>query len=222
MIKKMIILSVFWISSIPCFSQIYGVGHAGAGISACFVWEPFIIVPLNLLTFDGVCANGSVMLVWSAAKDPGQKYIIERSTDGMNFTVAGEVQVQVLQNDGQTHQYKFIDNHSIGGESYYRLKMEEADGHYVYSRTTKVSCGVDNAVSVHMYPNPTTGLLYVVTNLSKCSLVVRNLTGQEVLTRNSETISTTLDLSHFSPGLYLVEVHSPGKTVYQKIVLSRN
>lgn len=71
---------------------------------------------------------------------------------------------------------------------------------------------IDNS-SVNLYPNPTTGMVFVeAENFVNASVI--DMTGRVVMT----TTETTFDMSNLSNGVYMVRINTANGTATQKIV----
>ena len=79
------------------------------------------------------------------------------------------------------------------------------------------------------YPNPTTGRLEISYNLvdgGNMNIIVRDITGKIVLTKNEGELSlglnkSNLNLSHLSEGIYTYELSINNESTFGKVVLTR-
>ena len=118
-------------------------------------------LPVNITSFTGKNINNTYTeLRWTTASETGNDYFdIERSSQGDNFAKIG-----TLKGAGTTalqQQYLFNDQDPADGINYYRLKQVDLDGHYTYSPVVAVRFDLG---LLDIYPNPTTGLLYIKDN----------------------------------------------------------
>ena len=98
-----------------------------------------IIVPVTLVDFTGIAKpNKTTLLQWKTATEINSDYfIVERGTDGSNFT-----QVAIVNSTGNSSSlvnYQLTDNFPENGLNYYRLKMVDNDGHFQYSNIISVN-----------------------------------------------------------------------------------
>ena len=124
--------------------------------------------------------------------------------------------------DGTTH-YEFFDNlidNQWGGYDYsvtsvYIKGDEECEStkESVPVTVTDVEENTDSKIQV--YPNPTNGLLNVSGN-GAMHISVSNMLGQKVCETSAEG-STTLDLSGFGQGIYLVRIETSEGVMVQKV-----
>ena len=112
--------------------------HTVTGSSAFTYFSPYILVgkisplPIELLSFEAICNNNSVNLLWSTASEKNNDYFtIERSSDGITFQTV--LTVKGAGNSNQVINYSAIDEKPIDGIAYYRLKQTDYDGKFEYS-----------------------------------------------------------------------------------------
>ena len=73
----------------------------------------------------------------------------------------------------------------------------------------------ENAANVNLYPNPTNGLLNIE-GQGTMHISVSNLMGQKLMEAEAEG-NTTLDLSRFESGMYLVRIEYADGVMVQKV-----
>jgi hypothetical protein len=90
------------------------------------------ILPIELLSFEGVATDTGNLLKWSCATEiNNDRFEIERSTDGINWTVIGTV--NGAGNSHTTTNYSFVDNKYQRGFNYYRFRQVDFNGVFDYS-----------------------------------------------------------------------------------------
>ncbi len=107
---------------------------------------PSTALPLNLLSFEAKQAGRQHVLSWKTANEVNiNKFIIERSSDGNNFSSIGEVNATGL------NAYSFTDGAVLKGNNYYRLKIEELNGSFKLSEVRLIHY---NTTGISLFPNP--------------------------------------------------------------------
>ena len=102
------------------------------------------------------------------------------------------------------------------------------DTWYYSTSTPKVRMNFDASVAVknvaslegvNVYPNPSTGLVNISNDLAvENNIVVTDITGKVVASKVA-SVATTVDLSTFGTGIYMVEVsNTNGKKVERVII----
>jgi hypothetical protein len=94
--------------------------------------------------------------------------------------------------------------------------------YYYYSENENNSLKNLEDIAIKMYPNPSTGLIYMSSNTIIKSIIVRDITGKIVFQNKSE-ISSKIDLSSLTNGMYQLSMYDEsGRTLKtEKIILSK-
>jgi hypothetical protein len=107
-------------------------------------------LPVELITFTAKKESQSTALAWQTASEVNnEKFLVERSVDGIEFRVIGEVSGNGTTN--VTQHYSFLDRLPENGVNYYRLKQMDFDGGFEYSKTASVSFDANND-NIYLYP----------------------------------------------------------------------
>lgn len=72
--------------------------------------------------------------------------------------------------------------------------------------------------NVSIYPNPAINRIYISSNTTIDKILVYNIFGQMMYKSSKSENSTTVDISNYAKGVYLVKVFADGKPKTQKIV----
>jgi len=190
--------------------------------------SPLKTLPVKLTSFTAMLNNiNKVDLKWETSSEINvSHFMVERSTDGTNFSDAG--MVFAYGNTTAKSNYAFADNISNIQSSiiYYRLKSVDADGKTQFSdvRIIRISKQGENVITIITYPNPVSNEVRITIpgNLQnkKVVYVLFSINGQTA--KKIETASSsqteTLNVSSLNKGLYVVKVTCEGKTAQQKIV----
>jgi len=65
-----------------------------------------------------------------------------------------------------------------------------------------------------IYPNPSSGIVYVSKYLNNAQIEVLDLSGKLVLS----TKESSFDISHFADGIYIVRIYSDNQQINQKLI----
>ena len=149
-----------------------------------------------------------------------KQYIIERSTNGVDYEFLGAKNARVNTTDGLS----FIDENPYLGENLYRAKIENTDGSFRY--TNLVSLVAEKASLLptgiqNIFPNPTSGMMQVNFNVTeaqaKFNLLVFNVAGQimhkEALNLSAGQHTIQLDATDFAKGEYFISFSNPDNRV---------
>lgn len=182
-------------------------------------------LPVELINFSAYVTENKHTLSWQTASEKdNEKFIVESSLDGKEFSEIGEVK-----GNGTTtelHHYSFSIAANLGLTTYYRLKQVDFDEQYSYSAIVSVRTQSTTYKTGEFYPNPTTGIVHLnyqsVIN-GAIIINVRNLAGQLVQTDNL-AVSTgnnnlEINLSALIAGIYFIEVQNQSERAYHKVIL---
>ncbi len=191
----------------PCNAIIGSITACGA-VNCCST--PFAIgAPLPIILIDfkaSLDRQGKAFLNWSSAIEINSKsYIIEKGTNGRDFSAVGEVASSG--SGAATINYSFADKNAISGRTYYRLKMLDTDGKFEYSKVVAVNAKIGDGVTAG--PNPFTNSIQLYgmpsAELSKKNIQVLNAVGQQI--SYTVTGANTITLDEAAPkGMYIVKV----------------
>lgn len=180
-----------------------------------------LVLPLNLISFTLVKNGNANMLKWTTAQEINTSYFeIQRSNDSRSFTAIGKVDAagKATQND-----YQYADGSPLGGTNYYRLKIADKDGKFIYSPIVWASN--TSTANIVIYPIPvkdkiTMKMATLKTNTYNIS--VTDMQGRVVIrtTFNAEAGTTVKEInaSALKQGTYFVRIESTDGSQVIKIV----
>jgi|GEM_PF-1766464 len=192
----------------------------GSPLALQFYTRPGTVVPVTLLNFTVQKLSRANKLSWTTSQEINSRsFVIERSSDGRNFSVIGEL--AAAGNSNHSINYAFPDNSPLKAVNYYRLKMTDADNVVRYSAVKSISNNEQPGISI--YPNPVKDKLNVVINsieAGKAGISITDLSGKllysnnVLLTAGDNTIPVITE--SLSKGTYLLKIVLPGNIVSRK------
>jgi len=112
-------------------SSIPGLNSINDNFGGC-LRAPVSILPVKLMSFQGNLNNNKIILQWTVAQNEADdRFEVERSIDGKNFTLAGLV---FTSEKAGSENYMFYENFNNATKIYYRLKMYDKSGAINYSK----------------------------------------------------------------------------------------
>ncbi|MFC2111619.1 lamin tail domain-containing protein, partial [Bacteroidota bacterium] len=142
-------------------------------------------LPIELLKFEAKYNGKSVDLSWSTATETNNDYFtIERSTDAVNYKIAGNL--KGAGNSNSILNYDYNDDTSLSGTVYYRLKQTDYDGKFEYFPpvAVRITSAVENQISINSFgPNPFNNTFFVEFNTQSqeaMEVYLYNIKGQIV------------------------------------------
>ncbi len=203
-------------NSLSAFSQ-FGIGMTATPL------------PVTLVLFDANRIGKSIVsLDWTTAMEENDKgFGIERRLDSASsFSSIGFVPSQAPGgNSTQTLSYAFTDINGYVGISYYRLKQEDLDDHFVYTLIKAVSGSGATQLSVLLYPNPGHGqfTLRLDGNNNSFPAVISDELGR-IVRSMVVTGNTNLTVVGLNPGLYFIRIpdaFGKGRPFVEKVLIVR-
>lgn len=186
--------------------------------------EPFIL-PLNLLQFSVASSDAKLTadLRWLTDREDGvSHFVIERSLDGRDFGDVGNVSAHNV--SGHSHEYEFRDRVGEAGNWYYRLKMVDLDGTFVYSSVRQISF-LETRFELIVAPNPVGNYVYWTFGHAyegDLSVSFFNEKGQLLLQQTHAGIAPsgqTIPVGDYTAGLYYLVVElADGKRIVKKVI----
>ncbi|MBE7171956.1 MAG: T9SS type A sorting domain-containing protein [Williamsia sp.] len=169
------------------------------------------VLPVRLVKFTAQWKPAGIELNWETAREIDlQKYEVEYSSNGTVFLKAGEVVAN--QTSGEGH-YSFKHQPDAGSKHYYRLKMVDKDGSFIYSNIQIVQKALQ-AGSLTIKPNPVLDQrLTVATNelpKSTYSLQISNGSGiivyRQTVNHTGGEMSLSIQLPSLAAGIYHLQL----------------
>lgn len=176
-------------------------------------------LPIELLTFNATLIEGNIVkLEWQTATEINNDYFtIARSDNGINF--ANLFNVDGKGNSNNLEYYTINDENPLNGISYYRLKQTDFNGNFTFSKIVPIEILYPRN-SIKIYPNPSTGILFVKgANIQK--IEVTTIDGKSILLNYNFSKNGIIHLANQSNGVYIVKVTTPYNTEIRKILIKR-
>ena len=170
------------------------------------------LLPLTLVSFYSSQQNQEVILYWRTENEENiNSFEIESGSNGNSDWQALEMIPSMAANESG-YSYTFIDHTKMNGDRYYRLKIFDKDGKYVYSKVLLVTSGQTGTLSI----TPT--LVYSSMNVNlpasgPAQVSIFNTSGQLVKTLISGSEVFNIDVSRLKRGEYFLNV-SQGKNFH--------
>lgn len=189
-----------------------------------------IILPIQLIQFNGKIYNEQVQLNWTTSSSSNtDHFIIEKSTDGQLFLAMGQLNASagVIKSNGDI-QYTYTDVDLYSGAQYYRLKMVDKNEVTSYSNIITLKNNVAGKIKIYpsVIQSNTSLLLQTNEQLSNITIIVTDMLGKQVMKSqlpilfNNQTTAIPLSWSQMRKGAYMVQVkNATGILLNQKIVV---
>jgi hypothetical protein len=176
-------------------------------------------IPIELVDFSGKRVNNVSQLKWQTATEINTaNFEIERSDDGQKFTPIGEVKAKG--NSVTPQYYSLNDDKKIKSTVYYRLKANDLDGKFTYSKT--VALNEDQAIKTLIFPNPFGKKLNVqlntdARNTEDFDVSLMDMSGRLLFQQKIQN-SVEWSTENLPSGMYILKVAGRGTVETQKVV----
>lgn len=185
-----------------------------------------VTLPVKLLDFTANYTNPNVLLQWSTAQEHNfSHFILERSTDGENFSQVALVFGEGESNQKLTYSYTDKDMKGRSGIIYYRLKQVDVDGKFSYSAVRIIRLGDENtARNLAIFPNPVASDLKITLPSSWQNKHVQidlfNAGGQLIYSSNIASSSQTesVSVASFDKGVYFIKARCGDEVTSQRFI----
>ncbi|HSC53704.1 MAG TPA: PQQ-dependent sugar dehydrogenase [Phnomibacter sp.] len=207
-------------------SQGYYVQGTVNSFSTFFVASKTIsVLPVTLKEIKANWLGNLAAISWTTATEQNTaSFDVERSLDGRNFTVVGNVKAKG--NSNIPVDYKFTDV-SVANLSapifYYRLIMKDVDGKASFSKTVTLTRG-GSAFFVRAFPNPvkTTTTLQIFSDKDeKLSWQLTDLSGRTIRSQTQQVVkgqnNISIDMNNLPAGFYQLVVKGQQFTQVMKL-----
>jgi Secretion system C-terminal sorting domain len=183
---------------------VYGRLYVGFGGNGFVYGDMTAALPVDLVSFFGKNTEGGNRLSWQTASEQNTLFFnVERSRDGRLFEKIGEIKTK-----GTNATYTFTDTKTTSkfdtsttlGIIYYRLKINDLDGKFTYSKI--ISLQEKSPTTLKAYPSVSSGFLTIETTLTDDFSII-NLLGQPMMTGKT---TQQIDVSALPKGAYFLKI----------------
>jgi hypothetical protein len=208
------------------FQNTYGGGAVDAifgTYNANLCWN--VVLDAEFASVSGKWQHPVAVLHWTAnEKLSTRRYLVERSFDGRNFGLAGEVSAR--QEEGQIA-YSFQDASStLPGHSrlWYRVLQVDVDGGIQFSDVVELSPD-PGFIAPRIFPNPGNGKFWVAVpeHVDVLGYAVFTMDGRRVVYRPNDGIPDRkeLNLESLGAGMYVMEFRLAGGVYRTHLVVQK-
>lgn len=174
-------------------------------------------LPVELVSFSGTTNGQTNQLTWTTSSERNNHYfIIERSTDGANFSAIGKVEGKGNSTNFET--YLFADETPANGITYYRLKQVDFDGAFVYSKAISI---FNELSDITIYPNPNSGsfTISLLAPGQSYRIDIVDAQGKVIYSSEGAEVSEPVQVNDIPVGFYLVRVLTGNQLVTKKLIV---
>lgn len=199
-------------------------GTANGGV---WIFTDSTIIPVELSAFTAVSNNGKIELNWTTVSELNNSgFEIQRGNDGIDFEKIGFV--PGFGTTAEKHFYSFVDDNTVNGRYFYRLKQIDFDGSYRYSNVIETKSFQELSYSLEQnYPNPFNPGTIIKFQLPQdgfVSLKVYDILGNEITTLVNEekpkgSYEVKFDAGSLANGVYIYKIQAGDFVSSEKMIL---
>ncbi len=190
----------------PMYFDELRVGSSWSDVTTYAVLLPVSITGLKLTTRENVSS-----ISWKSQTEINfDKYVVLYSRNGRDFKEVGSVKGK-----GSNNTYSF--NYTHYGEGFFKLKLVDVDGRFVYSDVLYANV---KSLNIKMGPNPFVDRLYITGMPEGINIAeLYTIAGSRVKTQVIKDGNSTFLLPSLPAGKYVVKISNNGKRVYSTVVI---
>ncbi|HRO47082.1 T9SS type A sorting domain-containing protein [Agriterribacter sp.] len=198
-------------------SLLTGTIPAGQVISAIAIGSTNnIILPVTFTSFTVKAEGCKALLEWQTGMEQNNShFVVERSTNGSEFTAIGRV--SAVGNSNTTNTYKFTDEATASGVNYYRITQVDFDGKHSGTevKAIRIQCN-GNMVVLKAYPNPAASQVNIQSGKAIAQVNVVATNGQTVMKyvpSQNQGGTFSLNIQRVQNGIYLLQIVNKDGTI---------
>jgi hypothetical protein len=182
-------------------------------------------LPVELVQFLATKNDdGSVKISWATSQEENSNYYdVERSSDQSQWSSIGTVKAKGY--SSITTNYFLTDKSPVNGTGYYRLKMVDLDGKFIYSKAISVTTD-NSSLPLVIYSNPFSDQIRLKINVSRPQnliLTVTDMLGKTYISQSYQAQNgdnfVNLQPSIGSSGMYILRIQ--GNSYDQTVKLEK-
>lgn len=176
----------------------------------------FNILPLTLQSFSGAAFGTYNLIKWKTADEYNiDRFVVERSEDGITFTSIGEVSPT---NNGSGNSYEFRDNSLANSPKlFYRLRVIDRNRSEKYSSVILLRKN-GNSEKLVIYPNPVSDNLFVSSSTRIIKIEILTVTGSIVYSNKLVNLTTPVSVSLLAKGIYILKAYTESEVIINRFV----
>lgn len=203
--------------------KFYGAGvRSGVGFQALSL---DIVLPVELLEFEGKADKKANILDWKTAKEENASHFVLEKAVGQPQKFVGIGERKANNVSTNTPQYYTFTDAQPSQLDYYRLKMVDKNGQFSYSKT--ISLARTERIKVDIFPNPATHFVNInvaAEGSKNITIALLDVTGKVIahqsnIKDNLDKNTFVFDMKDLSNGVYTASVTIDGKQSFHKIAV---
>ncbi len=190
----------------------------GIGTNDCLT-----ILPIELIDFYATKKDNSNHIIWKVADEINvESYMIERSEDGINFSLLENITLsQGITDNTSIKTYLVVDENPFEEFTYYRLGTKSKDGSNKYYKIITVDENSNDWKTNYYQKNGELTIEFKNLVPKNSTISLFDLSGKLLAEENIKDSQTKIHVQNLAEGLYFVKIQSPYKTDNFKIIIQK-
>jgi hypothetical protein len=183
-------------------------------------------LPVGLIYLSAIPKDKTVILQWATASETNNSFFtVERTEDGVTYQPIASV--KGAGNSSRLLLYQLADDAPLPGQSYYRLKQTDINGHFTYSYTVSVSFTVTDYLNSRYDPKMKVLTLSLHSNSDNMQMntEVLDALGKTIIQRSENCgkgfNEVKIDACSLCTGIYFVRMEIGQHIYFKKFIVSR-
>ncbi|TBR18748.1 MAG: T9SS type A sorting domain-containing protein [Chitinophagaceae bacterium] len=172
----------------------------GTGSKTGFVFAA--VLPIKLTNFNVTREQQSSILKWETVSESNSSYFtVEHSADGLQWKKIDSVRAAGF--SSSVRSYSFIHRNTLIGLNFYRLKLVDSDGSFIYSPVRKLYHSIfANDIKLKENNIRNNQLMFYLEQ--SAYVTIYNASGQQIFSKSFERGNQTIETSNWQKGYYLL------------------
>ncbi|MBW7891215.1 MAG: T9SS type A sorting domain-containing protein, partial [Chitinophagaceae bacterium] len=197
-------------TSSPTQTSLRFTGYTGT-FSPFGIAEINSTLPVTWISFNVATENNTSVLHWQTAEEQNAKvYIIQHSTDGVNWNNIGNVQAFGFSKTVVS--YRFVHSSPASGINFYRIQQVDADGRFSFSKISTVKYE-PAGFSTTIMGNPVMGGTMHIQLQQPAELSLWSVDGKKLWSKKLPQGYSDVHVGHLAKGTYLLHAGTEVKKI---------
>ncbi len=158
---------------------------------------------VTISSFTAVKENDHTVLSWTTANESNTKnFIVQHSTDGINWTNIATLQAAGISTTNKNYTYTHIN--PVTGNNYYRLLQNNTDGTFSYSDSKRIWLQ-NNSKIFSIVSNPVSNGMVQLNIAAKTTLFFYTAAGKLLLQKHFSPGLQSVAAGQFARGMYIIK-----------------
>lgn len=195
-----------------------------ASTASATVTVNLIVTPVRFVTVAAEEVSQGVKVSWAVAEEDNvSHYLVEKSYDGRNFSLAGSVDAKPTATG--RNQYAYTDITNVTDKIFYRIRQVDNDQHYTYSSMVMVKASPGKKIQAWPVPAENeVNITIIATSAQATAIELLDINGRKMVSKpihlsaGNNALSLN-QLRQYGKGTYFIKIFADGENHFHKIII---